>query len=61
MRVLHINCNYTGTTLHQLMVENLGTLGYTNDVFVPTYNKDLSVIRQCSGVRMLQKMGQVVF
>lgn len=45
MRVLHINCNYTGTTLHQLMVENLGTLGYTNDVFVPTYNKDLSVIR----------------
>ena len=44
MRVLHINCNYTGTTLHQLMVENLGEYGYDNSVFVPTYDKSLSVI-----------------
>ena len=44
MRILHINCNYIGTTLHQLMVEKLDRLGYENDVFVPTYDKNLSVI-----------------
>lgn len=44
MRVLHINCNYIGTTLHQLMVERLDKLGYENQVFVPTYDKNLSVI-----------------
>lgn len=45
MRILHINCNYIGTTLHQLMVENLDRLGYDNSVFVPTYNKRKSVIK----------------
>ncbi|MCR4718206.1 MAG: glycosyltransferase family 4 protein, partial [Firmicutes bacterium] len=44
MRVLHINCNYVGTTLHQLMIEQLDALGYSNQVFVPTYDKNLSVI-----------------
>ena len=44
MRVLHINCNYIGTTLHQLMIENLDALGYCNQVFVPTYDKNLAVI-----------------
>ena len=44
MRVLHINCNYTGTTLHQLMVENLDKLGFDNNVFVPMYDKRLSTI-----------------
>lgn len=45
MRVLHINCNYIGTALHQLMVENLDRLGHNNRVFVPTYNKNLAVIK----------------
>lgn len=44
MRVLHINCNYIGTALHQLMVEKLDEFGYKNSVFVPTYDKNLSVI-----------------
>lgn len=44
MRVLHINCNYIGTTLHQLMLEHLDDLGYSNQVFVPTYDKNLAVI-----------------
>ena len=44
MRILHINCNYIGTTLHQLMVENLDALGYENQVFVPTYDKGETVI-----------------
>lgn len=44
-KVLHINCNYIGTTLHQLMIENLTDIGYENTVFCPTYNKDLAVIK----------------
>lgn len=44
MRVLHINCNYIGTALHQLMVEDLDKRGYENTVFVPTYDRNLSVI-----------------
>lgn len=44
MRVLHINCNYIGTALHQLMVERLDKRGYENCVFAPTYDKKLSVI-----------------
>ena len=44
MRILHINCNYIGTTLHQLMIEHLDALGYRNQVFVPTYDKNLAVI-----------------
>lgn len=44
MRVLHINCNYVGTTLHQLMTEALDALGYSNQVFVPTYDRKTAVI-----------------
>ena len=36
-RVLHINCNYMGTPLHQIMIEHLGK--YTdNIVFCPIYD-----------------------
>lgn len=44
MRVLHINCNYIGTTLHQLMIEKLDALGIENEVFVATYDKSIAVI-----------------
>lgn len=44
MRILHINCNYIGTTLHQLMIEELDKIGYNNQVYVPTYNKRIAVI-----------------
>ena len=44
IHVLHINCNYIGTTLHQLMIKYLDALGYDNRVFVPTYDKKLAVI-----------------
>ena len=44
MRVLHINCNYIGTALHQLMVDRLEKQGYENCIFAPTYDKNLSVI-----------------
>ena len=44
MRVLHINCNYLGTALHQLMIEQLSEIGCENVVFAPTYNKKAAVI-----------------
>ena len=44
MRVLHINCNYTRTTLHQLMIEHLSTIGIDNKVFVPVYSRKFDVI-----------------
>ncbi len=50
MRILHINCNYIGSALHQKMIESLDALGYESTVFVPTYDKDLSVIRPNSNV-----------
>ena len=54
MRVLHINCNYIGTTLHQLMVENLERLGHENRVFVPTYDRGLSVIQPNENVNVCE-------
>lgn len=54
MRVLHINCNYIGTTLHQIMIENLDRLGYDNSVFVPTYDQNLSVIQPNDNVNVCQ-------
>lgn len=44
MRILHINCNYIGTTLHQLMIERLDKTCVENEVFVPTYNRKNAVI-----------------
>lgn len=44
MKVLHINCNYLDTTLHQCMVEHLDRLGVDNTVFVPTYGAKNHVI-----------------
>lgn len=44
MKVLHINCNYITTALHQLMVEKLDEFDVKSTVFVPTYSKALSVI-----------------
>lgn len=40
MKILHINCNYFGATLHRIMVENLNRHGHSGSVFVPTYSED---------------------
>ena len=64
MRVLHINCNYTGTTLHQNMVEQLNTLGITNEVFVPVHTKHIPVITPAKYVEVsacFQKMTRLFF
>ena len=44
MKILHINCNYLGTTLHQCMIEHLDHLDVDNTVFVPTYNPENTTI-----------------
>lgn len=45
MKVLHINCNYIGTTLHQTMVEHMDKLGVESSVFVPTYDRNTAAIQ----------------
>lgn len=54
MRILHINCNYIGTTLHQLMIEELDSIGIENEVFVPTYDKNIAVINVNSNVQVVE-------
>lgn len=44
MRIFHINCNYVGNALHQIMAENLEELEYVNQIYVPVYSKGVSVI-----------------
>lgn len=44
-KVLHINCSYLGTTLHQTMIEFLEKKDISNIVFVPTYDKNVAVIK----------------
>ena len=64
MRVLHINCNYIGTTLHQIMVENMEKLGHENKVFVPTYDKNIAVIKPNDNVivsECFKKWDRLVF
>ncbi len=45
MRVLHINTNYTGSLLHQTMVEHLRNYSVDNEVFVPTYPNAKSIVQ----------------
>lgn len=45
MRVLHINCNYMTTVLHQTMVEHLNKTGVESQVFAPVYDASLAVIQ----------------
>ena len=54
MRVLHINSNYVGTTLHQLMIRQLSALGIDNQVFVPTYDKNTGVIIPDVNVKVVE-------
>lgn len=45
MKVLHINCNYTATLLHQLLVEELENRGVKDKVFVPVYDKHMGSVK----------------
>lgn len=64
MRIFHINCNYVGNALHQIMVENLENLGYKNQIYVPVYSKDVSVIKPNENVcvsECFKKWDRLVF
>lgn len=54
MRVLHINCNYITTALHQLMIRQLNIFGTENYVFAPTYDKNASVIVPDDSVKVVE-------
>ena len=45
MKVLHVNCNYLTTVLHQTMVEHLDGQGIDSVVFAPTYDAGRMVIK----------------
>lgn len=64
MKILHINCNYVGTTLHQLMIEELERQGIENEVFVPVYDKNVAVIKPNRNVYVSEcfhKWDRVIF
>lgn len=45
MKILHINCNYLTTALHQTMVRHLSACGIENSVFAPAYSLNNCVIK----------------
>lgn len=64
MKIFHINCNYVGNALHQIMAENLERLGYENRIYVPVYSKDVSVIEPNKNVcvsECFKKWDRLVF
>lgn len=54
MKVLHINCNYLTTALHQTMVNQLTDLGVQSVVFAPTYDTKMAIIRPNENVIVSQ-------
>lgn len=54
MRVLHINCNYMTTVLHQTMVEHLDKTGVESHVFAPVYDAGMAVIKPNSNVTVAE-------
>ena len=54
MKILHVNCNYITTALHQKMIEELDRQGVDNTVFVPTYDKSKSTIQVRNNVIVSQ-------
>ncbi|BDP81322.1 hypothetical protein EfmAA290_19980 [Enterococcus faecium] len=46
MKILHINCNYILSSLHQCLIEKLNAAGFSNDVFVATYDKKREQLRK---------------
>ena len=54
MKILHINCNYLTTVLHQTMIEHLDKEGVESVVFAPTYDLGRAVIKPNSNVVTVQ-------
>ena len=45
MKVLHINCNYLTTALHQTMLRHMGRAGVSSTVLATTYDRSRAVIQ----------------
>lgn len=54
LRILHINSNYIYSDLHRLMIRELDKAGYNNQVFVPCYDKNLSIVPEGEGVKYVE-------
>lgn len=64
MNVLHINCNYMSTALHQTMIEHLDKINAKNQVFAPIYDENRSVIQPNNNVtvaKCFKKRDRYVF
>ncbi len=64
MNVLHINCNYMSTALHQTMIEHLDKINIRNQVFAPIYTENRSVIQPNNNVtvaKCFKKRDRYVF
>lgn len=45
MKILHVNCNYLDSMLHQTMINTLSKYGVENEVFVPIYSVEGHVLK----------------
>lgn len=45
MKILHVNCNYLDSMLHQTMIKTLSKYGVENEVFVPIYSVEGHVVK----------------
>lgn len=64
LRILHINSNYIYSDLHRLMIRELDKVGYDNHVFVPCYDKNLSIVPEEKNVKYVEcfkKWDRVLF
>lgn len=50
MDILHINCNYMDSWLHQTMIETLDEMCINNSVFVPVFSLDGHIVYPNSNV-----------
>ena len=51
-KILHINCNYMGTKLHQTMIEHLDCYEFINNVFCPIYSGSEIVTKPHDNVKV---------
>ena len=53
MKILHINCNYMSTALHQVMINHLDNL-VNNDVFCPICEKTDIIVKPKDNVKAIK-------
>ena len=63
MKVLHINCNYTGNHVHRTMIKHLSKFGLDNYVFSPVYkcNNDFKDDKKVIVLKCFNKWDRIFF